>query len=286
MPHRCRQPLLCKLFTAAATHFFTIHIHDATTRNVPSARNKDKLVIQHVALLTTIRPLYDIPRDAQLRFPDYLALLGSTATTVIPPLNVMNPMAKPHIARYLDQLINADIDTLAQQWIAETTAEIGDCGDYRHGFGVADDVAGGWTERSATEMRQRFASPYQQWLTTVLFASDPISIPHIRSLVRATLFRHFWQAQHGIPTNLTGMLWQEQRALQFSGGIPTLPADEMDYTDQIIRAYLSARDYPTQIAVLFGDAVARANGFPACGFAPNAALAWACAMPFFHQKLD
>lgn len=59
-------------------------------RNVPSARNKDKLVIQHVALLTTIRPLYDIPREAQLRFPDYLALLGSTATTVIPPLNVID----------------------------------------------------------------------------------------------------------------------------------------------------------------------------------------------------
>lgn len=243
-------------------------------------------MLRHTPLLTTIRPLYDIPRDASLRFPRYLGLLGSTATTVIPTLGVMNPMAKPHIATYIDQLISADVDTLAQLWITEAEAQLGDLGDYHHGFGVADDVAGGWTERSANEMRLRFGGSHPRWLTTVLFASDPVSIPHIHSLVRATLFRHYWQQQHGLPRNLGAMLWQEQSALRFAGSVPTIPADELDYTDQIIRPYLGDCDYPTQIAVLWGDAVARTNGFPALGFAHNAAFAWACASPFFHQKMD
>lgn len=238
------------------------------------------MVIEHVALLTTIRPLYNLSRDASLRFPYYLALLGSTATTVIPPLGVMNPMAKPHIATALDQLISADIDTLASTWIAEAEAQLGDLGNYRHGFGVADDVAGGWTERSATEMRLRFASPYQQWLTTVLFASDTIAIPHIRSLVRATCYRHYYQMQHGVPYDIATMLQQEQGALRFGGTIPTLSPADLAYTDHIIRPYLAASDYPTQIGVLWGDDVARHNGFPPLGFSRDAGLAWACATRF------
>jgi hypothetical protein len=241
-------------------------------------------VIQHVPLLTTIRPLYDLPREASLRFPRYLALLGSTATTVIPPLNVMNPMAKPHIATYLDQLIHADIDTLAIGWIAEITAELGDLGNYRHGFGVADDIAGGWTERSATEMRQRFTPPYQHWLTTVLFASDTIAISHIRGLLRATCYRHYYQRKHGVSYDIASMLQQEQDALRFGNIVPLLSPDELIYTDHIIKPYLAATDYPTQIAVLWGDDVARHNGFPPLGFSPEAGFAWAG--HFFHQKPD
>ncbi len=237
-------------------------------------------MIQHVPLLATIRPLYDLPHEASLRFPRYLALLGSTATTVIPPLNVMNPMAKPHVATYLDQLISADIDTLASTWIAEVEAQLGDLGDYQHGFGVADDVAGGWTERSASEMRQRFAPPYQHWLTTVLFASDLCAIPDIRGLLRATCYRHYHQTQHGIPTNLATMLAQEQGALRFGTIVPLLSPDDLAYTDYIIGPYLAATDYPTQIAVLWGDEVARHNGFPPLGFSHNAGLAWACATRF------
>ena len=234
-------------------------------------------MIQHVALLTTIRPLYNLSREASLRFPRYLTLLGSTATTIIPPLNVINPMAKPHIATYLDQLISTDIDTRANTWITEVEALLGDLGDYQHGFGVADDIAGGWTERSATEMRQRFTPPYQHWLTTVLFASDTISISHIRGLLRATCYRHYHQTQHGIPTNLATMLAQEQGALRFGNICPTLTPDDLVYTDHIIRPYLAATDYPTQIAVLWGDDVARHNGFPPLGFSHAAGLAWACA---------
>jgi hypothetical protein len=99
-------------------------------------------MLRHVPLLSTIRSFYDLPREASVRFPRYLALLGSTPATIIAPLNVMNPMVKPHIATYLDQLINADIDMLAHTWITEVEAQLGDLGDYRHGFGIADDVAG------------------------------------------------------------------------------------------------------------------------------------------------
>ncbi len=234
-------------------------------------------MIEHVALLATIRPLYHLPRDASLRFPRYLALLGGTVTTVVTPLGVMNPMAKPHIATYIDQLISADIDTLASTWVAEAEAQLGDLGDYHHGFGVADDVAGGWTERSATEMRQRFGAPHSRWLTTVLFASDPVSIPHIRSLVRASCYRNYHQTRYGLPHDIASMLHQEQGALRFGGWIPAISPEELDYTDHIIHPYLIAIDYPTQIAVLWGDDVARHNGFPPLGFSRDAGLAWACA---------
>ncbi len=182
-------------------------------------------------------------------------------------------MAKPHVATYLDQLISADIDTLASTWIAKVEAQLGDLGDYQHGFGVADDVAGGWTERSASEMCQRVAPPFQHWLTTVLFASDPCAIPHIHGLLRATCYRHYHQTQHGIPTNLATMLAQEQGALRFGNIFPPLLLADLADTDHIISPYLAATDYPTQIAVLWGDEVARHNGFPPLGFSRNAGLA-------------
>ena len=73
------------------------------------------------------------------------------------------------------------------------------------------------------------------------------------------------------------MLHQEQGALRFGGWIPAISPEELDYTDHIIHPYLIAIDYPTQIAVLWGDDVARHNGFPPLGFSRDAGLAWACA---------
>jgi hypothetical protein len=142
----------------------------------------------------------------------------------------------------------------------------------------------GWTERSASEMRQRFAPPYQHWLTTVLFASDTFSIPYIHGLIRATCYRHYHQIRHGMPTSLIAMLQQEQKALRFGDICPTLTCDDLTYTNQSIRPYLTATDYPTQIAVLWGDEVARHNGFPPLGFSHNAGLAWACATSFLIKR--
>ena len=56
---------------------------------------------------------------------------------------------------------------------------------------------------------------------------------------------------------------------------PRLDPEDLDYTAEVLRAYLNARDYPTIFTCLFGDEAARSVGYPPFGLSPRAGLALA-----------
>jgi hypothetical protein len=224
--------------------------------------------------------MYDLPRDPTQRFPFYIAQVRSGETIGCPPLVAYNPMGKVHIASYIDALIAHDVDGQAQSWIDAVPGVLRDrLGDMRLGIAVVDDVAGGWTERSAYEMTERFPQTSAQstagWLTTMLYASDFIDITVISARVMATVVRAAIIAEHGVARTIRQMLAQEAAVYQYVVAPFGCDDDEYAYIEAVIRPYLNAVDYPTQVAVLLGDELARRNGFPAHGFGAYAGIAWA-----------
>lgn len=236
--------------------------------------------IRYLPLLHKIRPLYDLPREPDKRFPFYIAQVRGGETIGCPPLVAYNPMGKPHIGAYLDALIALEVDYRAQAWIDAVPHMFRErLGALRLGIAVVDDVAGGWTERSAYEMNERFPQEHAQstagWLTTMLYASDPVDLRQVEARIKATVIRAAIMTQSGIPRTIRQMLMQEAEVYEYVPAPFMLDADEFAYTDAVIPPYLDAHDYPTQVAVLLGDDLARRNGFPIHGFAPFAGLAWA-----------
>lgn len=238
------------------------------------------MAITYVPLLARIRPLYALPRDPAQRFPFYIAQVRGGETIGCPPLGAYNPMGKDHIATYLDALIAYDVDGQAQAWIdAVPPAFHTQLEDMRLGIAVVDDVAGGWTERSAYEMSERFPQASAQstagWLTTMLYASDGVDINQVSARVMATVVRAAIIAERGPARTIRQMLAQEAMVYQHVAPPFACDDDEYAYTEAVIGPYLDADDYPTQVAVILGDAMARRNGFPVHGFGPYAGLAWA-----------
>ena len=56
---------------------------------------------------------------------------------------------------------------------------------------------------------------------------------------------------------------------------PMLTADDIAYTREVLAPYLNAKDRPTLIACLFGDAAAHALGYSPQGLSDRAGLALA-----------
>jgi hypothetical protein len=72
------------------------------------------------------------------------------------------------------------------------------------------------------------------------------------------------------------MLVQEGRCMVRAGCTrPTLEADDLSYTRNVISPYLDASDMPTAVACLFGDPAARSLGFRPLGLSARAGLALA-----------
>jgi hypothetical protein len=235
--------------------------------------------ITYIPLLTRIRPLYDLPREPDQRFPFYIAQVRAGETIGCPPLVAYNPMGKAHVGEYLDTLIGLDVDNLAQAWIDALPQHIlARLDDMRLGIAVVDDVAGGWTERSAYEMNERLPAAQAKatagWLTTFLYASEPVALASVAARVTATVVRAAIIAEQGVARTIGQMLAQEAHVYQYATPPFAIDDDEFAYTDAVIGPYLEAVDYPTQVAVLLGDVLARRNGFAPLGFAPYAGLAW------------
>lgn len=246
------------------------------------------MAITYAPLLTKIRPLYDLPRDPDQRFPFYIAQVRAGETIGCPPLVAYNPMGKAHVGEYLDTLIGLDVDNLAQAWIDALPLDVHErLDDLRLGIAVVDDVAGGWTERSAYEMNERFPQAQSKatagWLTTFVYASDAVALAPVAARVQATVVRAARIAEQGVARTIRQMLAQEAQVYQYVRPPFAIDDDEYAYTDAVIGPYLDAVDYPTQVAVLLGDELARRNGFVPLGFAPYAGLAWAAQGGMAHH---
>lgn len=128
-------------------------------------------------------------------------------------------------------------------------------------------------------MNERFPQALAQstigWLTTMLYVSDNIDIKRIAARVMATVVRAAIIKERGVARTIRQMLAQEATVYQYVSAPFDSDDDENAYTEAVIGQYFDADDYPTQVAVLLGDAMARRNGFPVHGFGAYAGLAWA-----------
>ena len=232
----------------------------------------------HIPLLGLMREIYALPREPSIRFPRYLTLVKGTLSPRYPPLVLMNPMANTHLNTTIDTLITLGVEDAAVGWIAKTALALGMSDGFHHGFGVVDDVAGGWTNRADIEMSRRFAALPQRkyhWCTTTLFASDQHSLKSVKREVQATVIRRYWQILDGTPLSLRQMLAQEQLVARLTGTSDLVHSPCSSATSQNIFDALEETAYPAQISCILGDVAAQSLGYPSRGYEKNAGLAYA-----------
>ena len=238
--------------------------------------------LTYVPLLRDQRELYIRPRDIK-RFKQYLhmTLDFETARVKLPTVG-MNPMAKEHVATFLDALLAIDADGVGEAATREAeTALAAVPGSYRVALVVHDDV-GGWTNRAACEYAERLAAPspsgqaYMDWLTGTLWASEAPSEQLVREQVLTALYRAAYVHEHGHARTLRELLEQEGRVMARAGCAgPTLDPDDLEYTRHVLEPFLDAEDMRTHVECLYGDAAGAALGFTPRGLSDRAGLALA-----------
>lgn len=247
--------------------------------------------VTYVPLLQQQRNLYSMPKGKE-RFRHYLSVMTNQKGDglVFPPLALINPMGKEHLNQRLDELLAIHADERAQATVANLHTELVDIpGNYHLSMVLADDVQGGWTNRYDYEYQLRCLQVELEdgvpvvpqwtehcWLTSVLWASDPVSERTVQQTIRCTLYRAAYQSRHGVPQSLCEMMQQEGQVLLKAGCLePCLDPDEVEYTREVISPFLQATDKRTIIECLFGDPAGATLGFTPRGLSLNAGLALA-----------
>ena len=229
------------------------------------------------------RELLDIPRGRE-RFDAYLRAVLNDARdeAELAPLVAMNPMAREHVARLLDDLLAINADGVAASAIADAAYRVRETsGAYRIALVVADDARGGWTNRGAVEYGHAFESGgtlKRGWLSGLLWSSEPASAQAAREAVLTPIYRADYRARYGAPRTLRDRLAQEGYALAMAGCmLPTLGPDDLAYTRDVVVPLLDAEDMRTAVECLYGDPAARSLGFTPRGLTARAGLALALA---------
>jgi hypothetical protein len=235
------------------------------------------MTFEYVPLLALQRNLYRIPRG-RARFHAYLReMIDWNVKDIKLPLAKMNPAAKEHVPALLDRLLAMNADAAAAE--AVTTADVAGPGHFKAALVVADDVAGGWTNRFATEFTHRFDSGrlYDRgWVVGMLWASEAPAVERTKEEIATSIFRLAHVRKHGPAQALRERLAQEGAAMASAGCTgPELDAEDREYTREVIAPYLEATDMRTAIECLFGDTAGATLGFAPRGLSPLGGLALA-----------
>jgi hypothetical protein len=262
--------------------------------------------LDYVPLLRVMREIQGIPRgqppdfNGMKRFRHFVRRIfprkkngeiDENAVYLV-PLLAINPMAKDHVTALLDAYLAMDADGLGARVAAEAAARLADVpGDFKVGLVVADDLMGVGTNRYDCEFAWRFGprplhsggSPPKRsrwlkdyWLQGTLWSSEPPSERAVREAILTAAHRVAYLQQHGPARTLREMLAQEGQVMALAGcSGPTLDAEDIAYTREVLIPYLDADDMRTCIECLFGDVAARTLGFTPRGLSPWAGLALA-----------
>jgi hypothetical protein len=259
--------------------------------------------LDYVPLLPVMREIQGIPRgqppdfNGMKRFRHFVRRIfprkkngeiDENAVYLI-PLLAINPMAKDHVTALLDAYLAMDADGIGARVAAEAAARhAGVPGDFKVGLIVVDDLMGVGTNRYEYEFTFRFGpdrtlSPLKPsrwlkdiWLTGVLWSSQAATERTVREAILTTVHRVAHTHQHGPARTLRQMLAQEGQVMALAGcSGPTLDAEDIAYTREVLIPYLDADDMRTCMECLFGDEAGRTLGFTPRGLSPWAGLALA-----------
>jgi hypothetical protein len=249
--------------------------------------------LDYVPLLRVHRRLMGIPRgqapdyNGLKRFKEYLrTFLSADGKSVeLPPLVAINPMAKDHVTVLLDALLALDADGVAARAAAEAEARLADLpGEAKATVVVIDDWLGPWTSRAPVEFGFRMGCrpPPERlprwmkhfWVMGVLWSSEPATERAAREAMLTAIYRLAYVHRHGPARTLGDMLAQEGHVMATAGCTePSLDAEDIAYTREVLTPLLDAQDTQTCMACLFGDAAAGALGYTPHGLSPWAGLA-------------
>ncbi len=256
--------------------------------------------LDYVPLLRVMREIQGIPRgqppdfNGKKRFRHYLRTIFDYDRKIckLPPLLAMNPMGKDHVTALLDAYLAMDADGIGARTAAEAAARLADVpGDFKVGLVVCDDLMGGGSNRYDLEFAFRIGGAHLSslgsprarprwlkdwWLQGVLWSSEAPSERAVREAILTAAHRHAYVHRHGPARTLRDMLAQEGQVMALAGCTgPTLGAEDLAYTREVLSPFLGADDMRTCIECLFGDAPARTLGFTPSGLSPWAGLALA-----------
>ncbi len=246
--------------------------------------------ICYIPTLPTLRELYRMPRD-MTRFNFYIAqMTGNTpaidSRDIVMPIAEVNPMGREHCLAAVETLLALDADGVAQHAAEAAAQRLSRISAPARVFiNLLDDVKGGWTQRHFKEAKYRYSSEddlranrERHFVLVALWASEveQFSAEQVRQQTMDAVYRYAHMQQHGRPITLREMMALDGLAAHFVGITqPTLDADDLAYTREVIAPYLDATDMPTQLACLFGDEGAAAVGYPKLGLSPHAGIALA-----------
>ncbi len=250
--------------------------------------------VDYVPLLERMREFYRMPRAPE-RFQEFLriGLTPDRQDVALPPFLSLNPMAREHVSALIDDYLALDGDRIAAESAASLLPRLAEFpGRCRLALTVLDDLKGGWTNRFSCEYETRFGvtgegrpqanprpgSTRRGWIAAPLWSTEPAAATRIRESIGCVLFRAAYVDRHGPAQSLREKLAQEGWVMAQAGCAgPTLDADDLDYSRQVLKPFLEVRDTRTGIECLFGDAAGATLGFTPRGLSAWAGLAVALA---------
>ncbi len=238
--------------------------------------------LEYVPLLEKAREFYLLPRNLD-RFQAYLRIIADDAreNLKLVPFVAMNPMAKDHVRSHLETYLALGAEEIAAEAVREMEPLLEEMpGRFHVGMVIPDDVAGGWTNRYATEHGYRCPAEVRcqtyDWITVYLWAGDEPTERGVREAVKSCLFRCLYLHRHGFAKTLREKLAQEGWVMANAGcDAPALDVEDLEYSRYVIEPFLDTTDMRTAIECMFGDAAGKTLGFTPRGLSPYAGLALA-----------
>ena len=226
------------------------------------------------------REFFAQPRGLD-RFWKYIATLKGDADDIVTPIGSLNPMGREHNAEKVEELIAIDAEGVAREALAECERRLTAAPAplaLRFSLVVSDDLRGSWSNRFTGELGRRLPpDKMDNWLKRGFieipcWVSETWTPAAIRHEVMTTAYRlAYWQTC-ARPKTLGEVMHQEGLAQRFAGAMPTLPADDLDYSREVIAPYRGAMETASLMAALFGDQAAREFGYEPLGLSPRAGL--------------
>lgn len=236
-------------------------------------------MITSLPLLAVQRELLGDPRGPA-RFRRYLERMIDDSGELRLPLVAMNPMAKEHAAAALDVLLAAGADRRVAAAAGEADRRLGHPPEtLRLALVLADDAAGGWTDRTLfdamrrsdplPEARRGFASALA-WTSEL--AGGEVDPEALRREALRAAYRALHALRLGPPRDLRELLRAEGRAGRFAGVRPRLDEEGRARVRAALAPHLAATDPGTLATALFGDAATAHAGMRPLGVPPEGGL--------------
>lgn len=236
--------------------------------------------ITYVPVLAILRDLYSQPRDLN-RFRTYLDTMLQGTDDVVVPITVANPMAKEHALAKATELLALGAEEVGAAAAEEAASRLADIpGQFKATLVLADDAAGGWTNRYLLEATSRFDARVDRkrnFVCALLWTSESATHQSIREGLLGDVYRAAYRYHIGPAQTLRAMLAQEGHAAVFAGAQLTLPPDALDRARAVIAPFLDTTNYAQQFAAFYGDAAAVSVGYPPLGLPTRAGFELALA---------